>query len=114
MNRQPVIPDLALMPDIPIYPGCPMPDFKDPVTMQRIMRQQAREREKRYRPQVEALLAAKWLPDPVHEDLEPWQWAWRRPPRRPGSKGMRFASTQQAYNALMKQRAATPQDRNGS
>lgn len=60
-------------------------------------------------PQVEALLAAGWrfeLPDVP--DPDPWQWYWRRPPRRKGSKGMFFWSTQQAYNALMRERVRKP------
>jgi hypothetical protein len=55
-------------------------------------------------PQVEALFAAGWLFEPVSENSEPWQWAWRRPARLKGSKGMRFASTSQAYSVLMKGR----------
>ena len=42
----------------------------------------------------------KWeLPDGKF-DWEAWQWYWRRPPRRKGSKGMKFWSTQQAFNHL--------------
>lgn len=59
-------------------------------------------------PQVEALFAAGWLFEPVHENSEPWQWAWRRPKRRKGSKGMRFASTNQAYQALRKEKPELP------
>jgi hypothetical protein len=56
-------------------------------------------------PQVDALLAANWMMQiPTHESAsEPWQLQWRRPPRRPGSKGMLFLSTNQAYNALQKE-----------
>jgi len=54
-------------------------------------------------PQVDALTAAGWLWEiPLYEHSEPWPWAWRRPSRRVGSKGMRFASTQQAYNHLVR------------
>jgi hypothetical protein len=64
-------------------------------------------------PQVETLLAAGWrfeLPEivnrternPVLMDTEPWQWYWRSPPKRKGSKGRKYLSTQQAYNALMR------------
>ena len=56
-------------------------------------------------PQVEALLAAGWMFElPDIDDSEPWQWYWRRPPRRKNSQGMFFWSTQQAYNALMRER----------
>ena len=66
-------------------------------------------------PQVDALLAAGWryeLPEIVNRkddeppstlDSEPWQWYWRRPARRKNSPGMKFWSTQMAYNALMRE-----------
>lgn len=57
-------------------------------------------------PQVWALINAGWrfeLPDSL--DPEPWQWYWRRPPRRKGSQGRKYLSTQQAYNALMREAA---------
>lgn len=65
-------------------------------------------------PQVDALIAAGWkfeLPeivnrregDPARIGTEPWQWYWRSPPKRKGSKGRKHWSTQQAYNALKKQ-----------
>ena len=60
-------------------------------------------------PQVEALLVAGWrfeLPD--SPDPEPWQWYWRRPPRRKRSKGMLFRSTQQAHNALIRETVTAP------
>lgn len=67
-------------------------------------------------PEVNALLAAGWLfelPEivnrkdgqPPHMETEPWQWYWRRPPRRKGSKGMKFWSTTMAYNALKRESA---------
>lgn len=60
--------------------------------------------------QAMELWAAGWkseVPNPEHNDKHGF-WSqsqvmsfyWRRPPRRPGSLGMRFYSTQQAYNAL--------------
>jgi hypothetical protein len=59
---------------------------------------------RRCMPQVDALIMANWKFElPAMLDSEPWQWHWRRPPRRKGSKGRRFMSTQQAYNALMKE-----------
>lgn len=55
-------------------------------------------------PQVDALIDAGWRFElPNSPDSEPWQWYWRRPPRRAGSKGMFFWSTQQAYNALQRE-----------
>lgn len=54
--------------------------------------------------QVDALLLADWRFElPALNDSEPWQWYWRRPPRRKGSKGRFFWSTNQAYNALKKE-----------
>jgi len=53
--------------------------------------------------QVEALMAAGWRFEIVSESgTEPWQWAWRSPPKRANSEGRRYASTQQAFNALTK------------
>jgi len=56
--------------------------------------------------QVDALMAVGWkfeFANPGSStDTEPWQWYWRRPPRRSGSKGMLFLSTQQAYNHLLR------------
>lgn len=51
------------------------------------------------------LLAAGWMFElPSHDYLDPWQWAWRRPPKRPGKEGRRFASTGQAITAMRKER----------
>lgn len=58
-------------------------------------------------PQVDALIDAGWRFElPATKDSEPWQWYWRSPPKRKGSKGKFHWSTQQAYNALMKQKKA--------
>ena len=66
-------------------------------------------------PQVDALLMAGWkyeLPEITNRkdgenftrmDTEPWQWYWRAPAKRKGSKGRRYLSTNQAFNALNKQ-----------
>ena len=63
--------------------------------------------------EVDALLAAGWkfeLPEIVNAmegesrmGTEPWQWYWRRPPRRKGSKGMKSWSTTMAFNALKRE-----------
>lgn len=54
-------------------------------------------------PQVDALLMAGWKFElPAINDPEPFQWYWRRPPRRKGVKGRLFRSTNQAYLALMR------------
>jgi hypothetical protein len=61
----------------------------------------------RCRHQVDALLAAGWTFEgtdggPPDGRLEPWAWSWRRPGKRAGRKGRRYPSTNQAYNALMR------------
>jgi hypothetical protein len=59
-------------------------------------------------PQVDALLAAGWKFElPAVHDSEPWQWYWRRPARRKGSKGRLFLSTNQAFNALQRERGSS-------
>lgn len=58
--------------------------------------------------QCDALLDAGWHFEIPKEYMETWQWAWRRPPRRPG-KGMRFASTNQAYQHLRKLKPELPE-----
>lgn len=53
--------------------------------------------------QVDALIDAGWKFEiPNSPDSEPWQWQWRRPARRKGSKGMLFWSTNQAYQHLQR------------
>jgi hypothetical protein len=62
--------------------------------------------------QAEILIDAGWkfelseivnYPDnPSTIESEPWQWYWRSPPKRKGSKGRKYLSTKQAYNALKK------------
>jgi hypothetical protein len=52
--------------------------------------------------QVSALLAAGWRFELPGDDSEPWQWYWRAPPKRKGSKGRKYLSTNQAHNALLR------------
>jgi len=55
--------------------------------------------------QVSALLLAGWkfeLPGNGDYEYEPWQWYWRAPPKRKGSKGRKYLSTNQAHNALQR------------
>jgi hypothetical protein len=66
--------------------------------------------------QADALIDAGWkfeLPELVNGwkngETEPWQWYWRRPPRRKGSKGRRFLSTNQAYMHLRKSKPELPE-----
>lgn len=58
-------------------------------------------------PQVDALMDAGWVfqLSPNNSNPEPWQWQWRRPAKRKGTKGRLYLSTQQAYNALMRERS---------
>ena len=57
------------------------------------------------------LSAAGWTPElePQHTPhpftgcVDVMSWYWRRPPRRKGSKGRRYLSTNQAWNALKKE-----------
>jgi len=65
--------------------------------------------------QCDALIDAGWrfeLPELVNNwkngESEPWQWYWRRPPRRKG-KGMKFWSTNQAYQHLRKLKPELPE-----
>lgn len=72
-------------------------------------RLEEREAELRVLQQCDALIDAGWKFEIPHSEyLEPWQWAWRRPPRRLLSQGMRFASTNQAYQHLRKLKPELP------
>lgn len=91
-------------------PAKPTPEeidaiLADPAKRAAMSRQEQQKWADEAMPKVRALMAAGWQFEVVHECCaEPWQWAWRRPPRRKGSLGMRFAGTNQAYNALMRER----------
>jgi hypothetical protein len=52
--------------------------------------------------QIDALMGAGWSLELPRGDLDAWAWAWRSPPKRKNSKGKRWASTQQAFNAYMR------------
>ncbi len=56
------------------------------------------------RQQSRELFAAKWELELPGEHLDPWQWAWRRPSKRTGKPGRRFASTNQAWRAMKRER----------
>jgi hypothetical protein len=55
---------------------------------------------------VWALIRAGWTfeSEMNGHELYPFAWSWRRPPKRAGKPGRRFASTGQAYNAMMRER----------
>ena len=57
------------------------------------------------RQQADALILADWrweLPASL-KNPDIFQWYWRSPPKRKGSKGRKYWSTNQAYNAMMRQ-----------
>lgn len=94
-DREPIIP-APLGPLIwdPADPGYNLPQYAHLQTL-------AARRE--CMPQVHALLRAGWRFELPEGDPEPSAWYWRRLPRRKGSKGMFFASTNQAYQAMMRE-----------
>lgn len=47
--------------------------------------------------QAYELWMAGWKNEPVTPNSQAMSWYWRRPPRRKGSKGMLFLSTNQAF-----------------
>lgn len=58
--------------------------------------------EREYQLKAQELIDAGWkfeVNNEYHAD-QIMGWYWRRPPRRKGSKGMRFMSTDQALNHL--------------
>lgn len=58
-------------------------------------------------PRVWALIHAGWTYETLDTpwmDRDPHSWRWRRPPRRAGRPGRKFASTGRAYNAMMRGR----------
>lgn len=80
-------------------------ELLDPKNMEISCRQAAERSNRDAMVQVNALMAAKWQMEVVSESAtDPWQWAWRRPGKRPGKPGRRFASTNQAYMALMREK----------
>jgi hypothetical protein len=74
----------------------------NPANMAIAAEQVRRDANKAAEPQFRALLAAGWQFEVVNDDDELWQFAWRRPGKRPGKPGRRFASTNQAFNALQR------------
>ncbi len=50
------------------------------------------------------LWLAGWKSESVTKESDIFQWQWRRPPRMKNSLGMKFLSTDQAYNALKKEK----------
>lgn len=56
------------------------------------------------RQQARDLFASKWELELPGEHLDPWQWAWRRPGKRTSKPGRRFASTNQAWRAMKRER----------
>lgn len=85
-------------------------------TLGELIEEGTQEARRAARHQVDALLVAGWqfeLPEIVNgwkkTETEPWQWYWRRPPRGRAKKGRLFRSTNQAYNALMREQGKEPE-----
>ena len=78
-------------------------DFRDPETRRLIIERERRNCNENAMPQVEALLKVGWTIEFSERDLEPWQWSWRAPPKRKNSLGRLYHSTNQAFNAMVKQ-----------
>ncbi len=51
----------------------------------------------------QAELGPGHVPHPFTGSVDVMSWYWRRPPRRKGSKGRLFLSTNQAYMALKRE-----------
>ena len=83
--------------------------LQDPAVMAQLVYEgQQRSREEAME-QVSALCRAGWVFEPVTENSEPWQWYWRSPPKRAGSKGRLYRSTNQAFNALQRMKEPAPE-----
>lgn len=77
-------------------------DIYDPVRFKVLVRQTIEEARARDMVQVRALLQAGWkleLPEGDY-DYEPYQWQWRAPAKRANSRGRKYLSTNQAFNAM--------------
>lgn len=85
----------------------PCPACGEPVDVMELCQEQvAREIRRGCQGQVWGLIQAGWTFVAPDRDLEPWQWRWRRRPKRPGKPGRLYASTGQAWGALMRERGA--------
>lgn len=83
--------------------GCDLGELlRDQALLAKLGEQTKLEARARDMVQVRALLAAGWkyeLPE-GHHDLEPMSWYWRSPPKRAGSRGRKYLSTNQAHSAM--------------
>ena len=52
------------------------------------------------------LMLAGWKPEYQRLDMACMAWSWRRPKKLPWTKGKLFHSTNQAWNAMVKERDA--------
>ena len=102
MNRTDAIPHAAFVRiDTPT-----MEDVMDPARLAILAAQCRQESNDNAMPQVRALLAAGWKYElPGDGDYDVWQWYWRSPPKRAGTRGRQYLSTNQAYNAMKRQAA---------
>lgn len=97
--REPAIPLEAFLPRIE---NPTLEDMLDPVRFARLCEQTRRDARERDLVQVRVLLAAGWkyeIPD-GYDDAEPMSWYWRAPPKRANSRGRKYLSTNQAFNAM--------------
>lgn len=91
----------------PVVPDFSAPlDPMNPADFAVMIERTKAESRRNCQPEVWALINAGWtfeIHDLSTSDPEPWQWRWRRPGKRPERPGRLFASTGQAYNALMRE-----------
>jgi hypothetical protein len=114
MTREPIVPDPTAPSAIDQLKAwfATHPHRKPPADLMAAGCAQFREEQRRRDlPQVWALIRAGWTFElPAGPDPTLGSWYWRRPPKRPGRPGRFFASTNQAHNALMRERDQAPAD----
>jgi hypothetical protein len=59
--------------------------------------------EDRYLVMAGELMLAGWKPEYDRPDTRCMAWCWRRPPKTAWTRGRLFRSTDQAWNAMMKE-----------
>lgn len=80
-----------------------MADILDKETFKRLCKQVQDDQTREDMIQVRALLQAGWKYElPGDGDYDPYQWYWRAPPKRANSRGRKYLSTNQAFNAMRK------------
>lgn len=74
----------------------------DPVKTEAFRHRMAREHDRKYRAMAMALITAGWVFEMSDYCDDMMSWYWRSPPKRKGSQGRLYRSTDQAYNRLMR------------